>query len=180
MRTFYALTLPAPAREAVRVQRDRAADLCARGRYIPPENFHLTLHFLGEQTQRDVEALLEILYAARGVPPAIAVDHWGGFPSRRGSTLYLGVRPDPGLTALHRNLAAALREDGYRTDSKKFRPHITVGRNVLWTEPSYPCTLPFRLQIHSMALMETLPGPHGVRYRPLGEVFPEDPAEPSP
>ncbi len=48
MRTFIAIELEEEVKDALEGAQQQAAELCRKGNYTPKENFHLTLHFLGE------------------------------------------------------------------------------------------------------------------------------------
>ena len=48
MRTFIAIELEEETKAQLAEVQAEAEKLCRRGNYTPKENFHLTLHFLGE------------------------------------------------------------------------------------------------------------------------------------
>jgi 2'-5' RNA ligase len=101
-------------------------------RWVPAEQWHLTLAFLGEVAERLVEPLVERLgrAAARAGPMRLSLGGFGAFPSgRRARVCWMGV---DGAVAPLRDLAtrvgAAARHTGIEVDTKPYRPHLTVAR----------------------------------------------------
>lgn len=132
MRLFVAVIPPRQFREELAMRLDRIRDR-ARIAWIPPENWHITLAFLGDWPAPQATALVESLRdAIRGhqhvvVKPG-AVD---GFPTRRRPrVLFLHLSGGDALTELAasvRAAAAASGPDGHH-DDKDFRPHLTLAR----------------------------------------------------
>lgn len=61
MRLFVALSLPEPVREAL----SALANGLPGARWVPPENMHLTLRFIGEVDGRDARDVDDALAAIR-------------------------------------------------------------------------------------------------------------------
>ena len=55
MRTFIAIELEEETKAQLAEVQAEAEKLCRRGNYTPKENFHLTLHFLGEVQEEDLD-----------------------------------------------------------------------------------------------------------------------------
>lgn len=124
IRAFLAVPVPGEVRAALEAAQ---AGLPA-GRPVAPENFHVTLVFLGEHPEPVIEDLhyaLEGLDASGFVLSLVGVGLFGGAAPR---TLYATVAPEPGLSHLRRKLAQAARETGIDVPSKRFTPHVTLAR----------------------------------------------------
>ena len=125
-RIFIGLELP-PACKATLV----ALDPGLRGlRWLPAEQLHLTLSFLGEVAVSKIDALREALDAVR-VPPFFLPLHGIGAFNARGqpSVVWVGVgQGHPHLFALHRHVQDAVLQAGLEPDLRPFHPHVTVGR----------------------------------------------------
>lgn len=101
-------------------------------RWVRPENFHITLKFLGdvseEQVPRIQKAIAEV--ARERSPLKIRLKDTGVFPSgRRPRVVWLGI--DEGsedITALARALEKTLAPLGFRPEKRNFTPHLTLGR----------------------------------------------------
>lgn len=104
-----------------------------RLRWAPPEQWHVTLAFLGEvdgQRLPDLQARLGRA-AGRGRPMTLALHGAGAFPKpvRRGHTLWVGLRGDvEPLERLAARARAAARRVGIDVADRTFRPHLTVAR----------------------------------------------------
>jgi 2'-5' RNA ligase len=131
MRTFVAL-VPSDA-ELARLA-DAAAGLRNAGfpiRWVPPENVHLTLKFLGEVPEERVqEVCAAVDGAAAGVAPfEMTVGRFGAFPSLgRPQVVWVGVELESTLQSLQGSLEEALAGLGFPREERPFRPHLTLGR----------------------------------------------------
>ena len=123
---------------AVRAARPAAPEL----RWTPPEEWHLTLVFLGAAGEPlpGLSAALERTLVGRPAPD-LTLDDWDTFPrrsprprprdggggGRRASVVWAGVRGE-GLHDLADSLAEAARGAGVPVPSRPFVPHITLAR----------------------------------------------------
>lgn len=133
MRLFIAIEIPEPMRrELAALSKELRARSCG-GRFVPPENFHITLRFLGES-----EDLAGITFAmreaCRGVRPFTLRAAGYGFFEKTAGVSRVGLVELSGdtdeLNVLHETLSAALADRGFPKDPKRFVPHITLGRSV--------------------------------------------------
>ena len=183
MRLFIAALIPDAVRDALhqaREQLQRAASDRAL-RWVAPENYHITLLFLGEQDEARLPAIMQAMEAARaGVPPfEIAIRGLGVFPNwNRPNVLWAGVSEGGQplaqvATALERTLLPA-------PSSKPFHPHITLARimtpcrdanglkNRLYDAPERFALASFgRYELRSISLMQSTLTPDGSVYTEL-------------
>lgn len=127
MRLFVAIVPPAGALAELAAAVGECGDAPAV-RWSPPEQWHLTLAFLGEVDDRTREELAERLgRAARRHPPlALALGGGGRFGSR---VLWTGVDGDrTGLRRLGDSVRAAVRRCGLPAEDRPYRPHLTLAR----------------------------------------------------
>ena len=98
-------------------------------RWTPPEQFHLTLCFIGEV---DGSSFLDIREALAEIPfPAFALRLQGvGFFPPRGQprVVWAGVEKSEPLLVLQRKIATRLFNLGCAPENRKFSPHITLAR----------------------------------------------------
>lgn len=132
MRLFIAIDLPRSFKaELTRIQRE-VKELSCGGRYVPEDNFHITLHFIGESG--DIAGAAEAMgEAVRGIRPFAL--HLGRYTSlekgSRGRTAVMEVLGELNeLNAMHESLESALYDRGFSRERKRFVPHITLGRGV--------------------------------------------------
>ncbi|MDH3297328.1 MAG: RNA 2',3'-cyclic phosphodiesterase [Gemmatimonadota bacterium] len=131
MRLFVAVNMP------VRIQRDLArvtrklAKASIPVRWIPPENLHLTIRFLGEHAESERASIVDVLArAARDAEPfEVSFGAVGAFPSpRRPRVIWIEVEAAPRLRLLRGSLERELARAGFSTDPHPFRPHVSLGR----------------------------------------------------
>lgn len=102
-----------------------------RARWVPPQNQHLTLKFLGATYPRLVGWVTATVadVASRHAAFETRVEGLGAFPNaRRARVLWAGLRdPDARFGALARNLDDALARE-FRPEKRAFTPHLTLAR----------------------------------------------------
>lgn len=98
-------------------------------RWVPEENLHLTLNFIGEVPESAFDDIAAALSGV-GVPVFdLIVKGMGHFErSRKPTMLWADVEPNPQLTHLHDRIASSLRRVGIKSDDRQFQPHITLAR----------------------------------------------------
>jgi RNA 2',3'-cyclic 3'-phosphodiesterase len=99
-------------------------------RWVPEEQFHLTLSFLGEVEASAEERLRQALGEVRVPAFFLPLRGVGVFHSREWpSVVWVGVgKGHPHLFALHRRIQDAILSVGLEADLKAFHPHVTIGR----------------------------------------------------
>jgi 2'-5' RNA ligase len=101
-------------------------------RWVPVENIHLTLKFLGDIDAASVDAVAERMDAAAdaNVPFELIAAGVGGFPNLRGfRVLWVGVDGDTGrLETLQRDVESELETLGIKKERRRFHPHLTLAR----------------------------------------------------
>ena len=100
-------------------------------RLTPPENLHITLKFIGEATQTQIESLRSIVKEAGHafMPPAMQFSGGGVFPAvSRARILWIGLDPGNGLNSLVEAIETGCEAIGFPREKKPFHPHVTLGR----------------------------------------------------
>lgn len=125
MRLFLAIALP----EALRA---RLADL-GRGlpgvRWLPPENLHLTLRFIGEADPSLAEELDAALGQIREPGFSLTLSGLGCFGAgAKVRSIWVGVETNPDLHRLQAKIEHGLRRAGLPPEGRKFKPHVTLAR----------------------------------------------------
>ncbi|MCE6952147.1 RNA 2',3'-cyclic phosphodiesterase [Cereibacter sphaeroides] len=124
IRAFVAIDLPDEIRSALTLEQF----LLPMPRKIEPENLHLTLAFLGEVSDEVLEAAHEG-FAGITVPPfRIAIAGLGLFGGSRPRVVWAGVEAGDELARLQSKIDRAARVAGAEPDSRRFLPHVTLGR----------------------------------------------------
>jgi len=141
LRAFIAVEIPAEIQQ--RIQRETAnfrQGIDPLVRWVPVQNTHLTLKFLGDVSPNSLEFIRQMLRTeAENVPCfEMHLAGLGAFPNlKRPRVLYVGIQAPAALDGLARGIEAASRRLGYEPEERPFSAHLTLGRvrqNVNATE----------------------------------------------
>jgi RNA 2',3'-cyclic 3'-phosphodiesterase len=132
LRVFIAIEIPLEIKKAIVVKIANMHNGTGHAvRWVPTENIHLTLKFLGETSLANVELLSQALQAEcdQHAPFAITVSGLGCFPnSHHPRIIWIGLNIPPELNRLQHRLETATARMGYAIEDKPFSPHLTIGR----------------------------------------------------
>ena len=132
IRSFISLDLPLSLRHELSGNAKLIAgqDKRQKIRWLPPENYHLTLVFLGEiesvilsSLQFELEQKLE---AAESVP--LTISAITPFPFSRPRIAAVLVEHTAELLRLQSDVANCVRKYGITPERRRFVPHVTLGR----------------------------------------------------
>ena len=151
-------------------------------RWVKPENIHLTIKFLGETDDSLVEHLSEIIDKTSRETNILdfKISKIGGFPNLiRPRALWSGLEGDHiELERLAGSLDERVHKLGYAKETRKFRPHLTLGRvkkpqalpQLAHFIESYKIeAMPF--QIDRLTLFKSTLTPRGPIYERLHEAL---------
>lgn len=125
MRLFVALDLPS----VLRTRLSFLAGGLPGVRWVPPENYHLTLRFIGELPGWRAEEVDQALARIRAPGFALQLNGVGTFAKAgRITTLYIGVERNAALEHLQAKVERALQHAGVEPDRARFIPHVTMAR----------------------------------------------------
>lgn len=107
-------------------------------RWVPPENIHLTLKFLGEVSRKNLRFIENALQAEALIFPPFdfSAGMLGAFPDEHNPrVLWVGVEGPKVLYDLQESLERSLARLGYPLDNHPFRPHLTLARVARTARP---------------------------------------------
>lgn len=186
MRAFLAILLDPPLRDALQacVRALQAARPPARLKWVGDEQHHVTLHFLGEISEAQTEAVTRTLAAIppAGTPLALTLGGLGAFPNlNRPATLWAGGQDEGGRIAdLAASQGYALKTLGFEIDARPFTPHLTLARVPRDLDPASIRAVgawfaarktlappPLTQAVRAVHLMRSELLPSGARYMPV-------------
>ena len=128
MRLFIAINFDKKTKENI-LAVQRRLKTYGKGNFTREENLHLTLAFLGEIPE---ERLPDIKVAMESVTiPKMHLEFSDIGCFRNESELWwIGIKENEALTKLQKDLSIALREKGFSLESRKYKPHITLARQM--------------------------------------------------
>ena len=98
-------------------------------RWVAPENYHITLRFIGEMPGHKAEEIDLALATLRGRSFAFALSGLGWFEKAgRVSSLWVGVERNADLERLQSKVETALNRIGLAPDRRRFTPHVALAR----------------------------------------------------
>ena len=133
IRAFLAIQLPDDVTAALgnlsnQVARARIGGL----KPVRPENMHLTLKFFGNVNAREVDSIIDVVtIATKSIRMfTLRLGNVGAYPNNRSPrVLWVGLDGDvASLQDAHRRIENALEQIAIKSDSREFRPHLTIAR----------------------------------------------------
>ena len=126
MRLFVALDLPWD----LRLQVSQLAGAGIPGaRWVPPENYHVTLRFIGETPKHQAEEIDHALAGLRARGFSLTLTGLGTFErAGRSTALWVGVERNQQLDHLQNKIETALQRCGLAPERRRFQPHLTLAR----------------------------------------------------
>lgn len=143
MRLFVALALPGHLKRELAVLSGGIPG----ARWVAPENYHLTLRFIGEQPAHRAAEIDDTLALLRGRGFSLVLYGLGTFEKAgRSTALWVGAERNEALERLRAKIETALQRIGLEPERRRFNPHVTLARLEGVAEPR----LAFYVQAHNL------------------------------
>jgi 2'-5' RNA ligase len=123
-RLFTALTLP----DDVNLWLSNLRGGLRGARFIDPENYHITLRFIGDVSERVADEAADALGRIRRAPIPVRLSGVGSFGGRKPHSVHATVRPSPELSELQAEQERVLQRIGLPAEPRRFTPHVTIAR----------------------------------------------------
>src|SRR3989344_6744344 len=132
MRYFIALEIPTESQKELEDVQAKLADLIPQARLTDPAKLHLTLAFIGEQSDTLKDSLIDVIRnSVSGIPPfEITPAYIDGFPDiHEPHTILVRVKGDiDKLLLIRERIKDGLQELRLMVDERRFAPHIAIGK----------------------------------------------------
>lgn len=143
-------------------------------KWTPVSSLHITLHFFGDLAVQDKERVIAAMPAALDGVQAVQVRLEGiaAFPSQGDPRIiYAGVHSDTmeSLLPLHDSVCAALKKLGFETQTRTYRPHVTLCRIKVkdqkdWLKQAWRFPKTYQKTVSQVALYRSRLAPSGARH----------------
>lgn len=177
-RLFIGIELPVQIKRLLNDVSESLNSRVESAKWVPYENLHLTLKFLGETPDAKIDDVA--LSLRRAVAEYrkfyFSLGQLGAFPNqRKARVLWLGVtHGTPELVAISKSIDNELINLGYEKEKRGFSPHITLARikipssveNAISAVDPNVCQGRI-VNVNSITLFESRLMPSGAEYAPL-------------
>jgi 2'-5' RNA ligase len=97
-------------------------------RWIDPENYHLTLRFIGDVEGHVGRDVMHMLGGVRRTSFQIVLDRLDQFGGKKPRAVFAGATPTPPLLELQAEHERILQRIGLPPEQRKYAPHVTLAR----------------------------------------------------
>jgi 2'-5' RNA ligase len=133
IRTFIALEMPDPVRReldeiSLRLRKELSRMPLS---WVPIDNMHLTLKFLGDTDREQISSLVKILQELTSsvTPIELRLQGLGAFPNpKRARVLWVGVELPNSVQQLVSYIESQFVGLGFPREERAFAPHLTLAR----------------------------------------------------
>jgi 2'-5' RNA ligase len=178
VRVFVGLPVPADVRDHLEKLRltAREATKTIPGKWVPPENWHITLTFIGSLDPAQIDRLIELLEEKySGYQPFDALlsgVRWfpGEFKPRM---IVAEVQLNAQLLAIKLRSDQAVKAMDIPPDKRSYRPHITLARfnqRLTATHLPEPASQLAGIRVDQITLYQSVPIDSGVKYVDLHNI----------
>ncbi len=161
-RLFFALWPDEPLRRELERLLTGGPFKTVTGRRVVPENYHITLRYLGPVTEPQQSCAERVADRLQSEDFQLTLDRVGYWPGPR--VAWLGAEQVPAaLEKLVEALESGLESCGFEPERRPFQPHLTFLRKARPT--ALPTTVsPIVWPVDRFALVRSRTLPEGVRY----------------
>jgi 2'-5' RNA ligase len=129
MRIFVAVDIEDSIRARITTFMQGLEGFAPDARWVRPESLHVTLKFIGEKSEQDVEKIMRTLADVRGQTMEISMRGYGFFPTAKSARVFwVGIESGPALGAAAKAVDDAMANLGIPREERPFSPHLTLAR----------------------------------------------------
>jgi 2'-5' RNA ligase len=123
-RLFTALELPPDIRFSLSLLRGGLPG----ARWIDPDNYHLTLRFIGDIDERTAQEIGSMLDQVKRRSFELRLEGLASFGGKRPRAVVANVAAPPALLELQAEHERIMQRIGLAPEGRKFTPHVTLAR----------------------------------------------------
>jgi len=177
VRVFIGVKLPGAIKGQLADAQKEVQRASLKGSFTDPDNFHLTMRFIGEVDPDQKSAIETALArcAESQLPFLVETNGLGYFFKRNKRIIWLGVKENRRLQQLYEQLhASLLGQKLTMADEVAFIPHLTLGRGIVlpqgWESLSkVPLPQDQKIPVTALTLFESVRVDGKLVYRPIAD-----------
>ena len=123
-RLFVGLEIPREVAQALSLLRGGLPG----ARWIDPENYHITLRFIGDIDDRLAHDIAQLLDGVKWRSFDVRFGELTAFGGRKPRAIVVSVEPIQPLIELQSELERLMQRLGLEPEGRKFTPHVTLAR----------------------------------------------------
>lgn len=135
MRAFIGFDFPIQLKSQLTSIQELLKKNTEKGSWVSSDNFHLTLKFLGEIDETQVDSIAAILnqLSLKHSPITVNLHSLGYFNKKNNEygVMWLGLDGQiERINSIYIELEQEMDHIGFKKETRKFNPHITLGRRI--------------------------------------------------
>ena len=123
-RLFTALEIPSPIAFSLSLLRGGLPG----ARWVDPENYHITLRFIGDIDTRTADEVVRALARVDRPRFDLSLDGLDAMGGRKPHAIVACVKGSPALKELQAEHERIIQRIGLEPERRRFRPHVTLAR----------------------------------------------------
>ena len=123
-RLFTGLEIPSPLTDSLSMLRGGLPG----ARWIDPDNYHLTLRFIGDVDDALAGEIASLLGQVRRRSFELRLDGLSSFGGRKPRAIVAAVKPSPSVMELQAEHERLMQRVGLEPEGRKYTPHVTLAR----------------------------------------------------
>jgi 2'-5' RNA ligase len=173
-RYFFCIPVQQESGLSLFLQLQQLCEISENIKWIRPDNYHITLAFLGKLDPEKTEQASMLIKQWRSSGKSLKVTALNpeNFPNKNSHTLAMPLEASKELLGIHEQLGIQLEQrdiDGWR---KTFRPHLTIGRinkNCPASKTGFTKPVRVNLDLDRLVLFNSESQPGGSVYHTVAE-----------
>jgi 2'-5' RNA ligase len=173
MRVFIAIEFEDRVKRYLKDVQDIVKSTTYNGNFTHYTNFHLTIKYIGEIYNGEYQELVHCIddICSRISPFSIKIGDIGFFNKKTTNIVWVGITKNKEkVMKLHKLTDLETNKSGFQPELRKFRPHVTIGKKVVFSNGHYSNGLPLfneEIQITKLTLFESHRVDGKLTYTPL-------------
>jgi 2'-5' RNA ligase len=146
MRVFIGIELPKDAKQHLDKISRIIQKSTYKGQFTLYDNYHITIKYIGQATSDDIDTLENMIdyISTQHKPFSLSIEDIGSFVKKGKHIVWVGVNHGKkALKDVYDSFEELMVDNGFKVDERKFQPHITLGKNILFSYDSSTVDIPY-------------------------------------